>query len=358
MTLASLEGWLDNAAFAVLFVAMLAYWSGLAFEKVKALPIIGGVGMAIGNLAMAALLTARWIEGGYFPLSNLYESLFFIAWGITAVHFAAEKMTDSRWVGAVTSPVAMAIAAFAALTLPDTMQVSEPLVPALKSNWLMMHVSVMLLSYAALMVGSLIAIAFLIVTRGQAVELKGSSVGTGGFRDRKYQLKRATNSLAVDRAVENAVTEQIIAAGGSTTGGSTAVLAAPASVVTKDTSTKSSAEDTDSTLSLQRLTLADTLDNISYRIIGLGFPLLTIGIIAGAVWANEAWGSYWSWDPKETWALITWLVFAAYLHARITKGWQGRKPAILAASGFVVVWICYLGVNILGKGLHSYGWFF
>jgi len=110
-------------------------------------------------------------------------------------------------------------------------------------------------------------------------------------------------------------------------------------------------------LSPQRLSLADTLDNISYRIIGLGFPLLTIGIIAGGVWANEAWGSYWSWDPKETWALITWLVFAAYLHSRITKGWQGRKPAILAAVGFVVVWICYLGVNLLGKGLHSYGWF-
>jgi cytochrome c-type biogenesis protein CcsB len=110
-------------------------------------------------------------------------------------------------------------------------------------------------------------------------------------------------------------------------------------------------------LSPERLGLADTLDNISYRIIGLGFPLLTIGIISGAVWANEAWGSYWSWDPKETWALITWLVFAAYLHARITKGWQGRRPAILAATGFVVVWVCYLGVNLLGKGLHSYGWF-
>jgi len=110
-------------------------------------------------------------------------------------------------------------------------------------------------------------------------------------------------------------------------------------------------------LSPERLNIAQILDNISYRIIGLGFPLLTIGIIAGAVWANEAWGSYWSWDPKETWALITWLVFAAYLHARITKGWQGRKPAILAATGFAVVWVCYLGVNLLGKGLHSYGWF-
>ncbi|MEM9163544.1 MAG: c-type cytochrome biogenesis protein CcsB [Cyanobacteria bacterium P01_F01_bin.4] len=338
MDLGTLQGWLDNASFAILFATMLVYWSGLAFPQMAFLPTIGTTGMAIANLGMATLLSARWIEGGYFPLSNLYESLFFIAWGITAIHFVAERMSGSRWVGAVTAPVAMGITAFAALTLPDNMQVSEPLVPALKSNWLMMHVSVMLLSYAALMVGSLVAIAFLIVTRGQAIELKGSSVGTGSFRNRRYELKRAAEPAKP--------TEPTLATSGATSGGGTAVLekAAPATAT--------------ATLSLQRLTLAETLDNISYRIIGLGFPLLTIGIIAGAVWANEAWGAYWSWDPKETWALITWLVFAAYLHARITKGWQGRRPAILAASGFMVVWICYLGVNILGKGLHSYGWFF
>jgi cytochrome c-type biogenesis protein CcsB len=98
------------------------------------------------------------------------------------------------------------------------------------------------------------------------------------------------------------------------------------------------------------------VDIWSYRIIGLGFPFLTIGIISGAVWANEAWGSYWSWDPKETWALITWLVFAIYLHSRLLKGWQGKKAALLGSSGFFVIWICYLGVNFLGKGLHSYGW--
>ena len=348
LTLAGLEGWLDNADFAVLFLAMLTYWSGLAFPKVKVMPMIGGACMATGNLCMAALLTARWIEGGYFPLSNLYESLFFIAWGITAVHFAAERMSGSRWVGAFTSPVAMAIAAFAALTLPDQMQVSEPLVPALKSNWLMMHVSVMLISYSALMVGSLIAIAFLIVTRGQAVELKGSSVGTGAFRNRKYDLNRADTAMATETiSTETLASEPLVSAGGGT-----AVLEAPTAVTASTSTTAAKA------LSLQKLSLADTLDNISYRIIGLGFPLLTIGIIAGAVWANAAWGSYWSRDTIENWALITWLVFAAYLHARITKGWQGRRPAILAASGFVVVWICYLGVNLLGKGLHSYGWFF
>ena len=110
--------------------------------------------------------------------------------------------------------------------------------------------------------------------------------------------------------------------------------------------------------STERLSLLESIDNISYRTISFGFPLLTIGIIAGAVWANEAWGSYWSWDPKETWAVITWLVFASYLHARLTKSWQGTKPAIIASFGFVVVWICYLGVNFLGKGLHTYGQIF
>ncbi|MBD2256417.1 c-type cytochrome biogenesis protein CcsB [Pseudanabaena sp. FACHB-2040] len=331
MDLITLQGWLDNLSFAVLFVTLLLYWSGAAFPRFTWLPSLGTAGMAVANLAMAALLLARWIEAGYFPMSNLYESLFALAWGVTAMHLVAERMSRSSLVGTVTAPVAMGIAAFATLTLPDTMQASEPLVPALKSNWLMMHVSVMLLSYAALMVGALLAIAFLVVTRGQAIELKGSSVGTGSFRNVK--LQRHSETVAQPAAAM------------STADGGTAVLEKVQST---------SAEP----LSPQRLTLADTLDNISYRIIGLGFPLLTIGIIAGAVWANEAWGSYWSWDPKETWALITWLVFAAYLHARITKGWQGRRPAILAASGFVVVWVCYLGVNLLGKGLHSYGWFF
>ena len=329
MDLITLESWLDNTSFGVLLVTMLIYWVGAAFPNLPYMATLGTTGMAVANLCMATLLGSRWIEAGYFPLSNLYESLFFLAWGITTIHFVAERMSRSRLVGVVTSPVAMGITAFAALSLPVEMQASAPLVPALKSNWLMMHVSVMMLSYSTLMVGSAIAIAFLIVTRGQKVELKGSSVGTGSFRDRVKQktFKDTLNNTYASNSTNN-----------------TAVLNLP--------KTK-----TDVVLSPERLSLADTLDNISYRVIGLGFPLLTIGIIAGGVWANEAWGSYWSWDPKETWAFITWLVFAAYLHARITRGWQGRKPAILAAVGFVVVWICYLGVNLLGQGLHSYGWF-
>jgi len=182
MNLVSLQNWLDNAAFAVLFATMLIYWVGAAFPQLRYLPAMGTAGMAIANLCMATLLGARWIEAGYFPLSNLYESLFFLAWGITTIHFLAENNSRSRLVGVATAPVAMAIVAFATLTLPSQMQNSEPLVPALKSNWLMMHVSVMMLSYSALMVGSLLAIAFLVVTRGANIELRGSSVGTGGYR--------------------------------------------------------------------------------------------------------------------------------------------------------------------------------
>jgi cytochrome c-type biogenesis protein CcsB len=267
-------------------------------------------------------------------------------------------MSRSRLVGVATAPVAMAITAFAALTLPSEMQHSEPLVPALKSNWLMMHVSVMMLSYAALMVGSLLAIAFLVVTRGQNVELRGSSVGTGGYRSKDDAT--AQPSYRLQRNGDNQKPQPQPTSNTSTAIGSVAQNngAGNIAVLNLVTTPASSVLGAIPILSPQRLSLADTLDNISYRVIGLGFPLLTIGIIAGAVWANEAWGSYWSWDPKETWALITWLVFAAYLHARITRGWQGRRPAILAATGFVVVWICYLGVNLLGKGLHSYGWFF
>jgi cytochrome c-type biogenesis protein CcsB len=257
---------------------MLVYWVGAAFPSLSVTAALGTAGMAIANLCMATLLGARWIEAGYFPLSNLYESLFFLTWGITAVHLIAENSSRSRLVGVVTAPVAMCIAAFATLTLPSNMQVSEPLVPALKSNWLMMHVSMMMFSYAILLLGSLLSIVLLF-------------------------LKQDSSSFNSNRN-----------------------------------------------------NLIIGIDNWSYRTIGLGFPCLTIGIISGAVWANEAWGSYWSWDPKETWALITWLVFAIYLHSRLIKGWQGKQAALVGSCGFFVIWICYLGVNFLGKGLHSYGW--
>jgi len=224
-------------------------------------------------------------------------------------------------IGSITIPIALFIVGFADLSLPESMQAPAPLVPALKSNWLMMHVTVMMLSYASLIVGSLLGIFFLILTRGKSneVTLQGNSYGTNFSGS---TLKRT--AFYKEDSIENF-----------------------SNLIVEYSQ--------DLPFQEKRLNLLESVDNLSYRTISLGFPLLTIGIIAGAVWANEAWGSYWSWDPKETWALITWLVFASYLHARITKSWQGEKPAIIASVGFVVVWICYLGVNFLGKGLHTYG---
>ena len=264
------------------------------------------------NIFITIILTWRWIESGYFPLSNLYESLLFFTWGITFIALILESATSLNLLGAIITPLAMFIVGFATLSLPDGMQKAAPLVPALKSNWLMMHVSIMMFSYSTLIIGSLLSIVFLVLTRGRQVNLKGSSVGNIKIQGPNMSEISRESDLQLQES-RNGVLEK-------------------------------------------KLNLLESLDNLSYRIIGLGFPLLTIGIIAGAVWANEAWGSYWSWDPKETWALITWLVFAAYLHTRITKSWQGKGPAMLASLGFIVVWVCYLGVNFLGKGLHSYGW--
>jgi cytochrome c-type biogenesis protein CcsB len=338
MNLVGIQNILDNTSFAVLGVSTLSYWVFAAFKKPKWISDAASVGMSIGALTTTGLLVARWIESGHpFPVSNLYESLFFLCWCVCAVHVGAEWFSRERLIGVFTAPVATLLAAFASIALPANMQNSAPLVPALQSNWLMMHVSVMILSYGTLLVGSLASIAYLWVTRNaKDLELRGSSIGTGGYRRvDKTKTKTKAETVQSETAPQTSYAFQ-------NTEGDTLTMESEAPVAT----------------TLQTSSLADILDNTSYRLVGLGFPLLTIGIIAGAVWANEAWGSYWSWDPKETWSLITWLVFAAYLHSRLTIGWQGRKPALLASLGFVVVWITYLGVNLLGTGLHSYGWFF
>ena len=280
----------------LLFFGMIMYWISLYIPKNNFVVKVSRGVVFISNFLFTITLLFRWIGEGYFPLSNLYESLIFLCWSISTIQLLIETKTQSRLIGAISTPLIFLISGFSSLTLPVEMQKALPLVPSLQSNWLMMHVSMMMVSYATLIVGSLLSIlylAFVTVTKQEIV-----------FET----LPSVTNSS------------------------------------------------TQSNSASSKLSLLQTVDTWSYRIIGLGFPFLTIGIISGAVWANEAWGSYWSWDPKETWALITWLVFAIYLHSRLIKGWQGKKAALVGTCGFFVIWICYLGVNFLGKGLHSYGW--
>ena len=329
-----IQSLLDNLVFINLLLVTIIYWASLIYSNFKFLEKIGFYGNCCANFLVVILLSLRWLNYGYFPLSNLYESLMFLTWGITFVSLILEDKSKISLLGSITSPIALFVSGFATLSLPESMQAPSPLVPALKSNWLMLHVTVMMLSYASLIIGSLLAIFFLVISfgKGKDFTLQGNSYGT------VFSSSEATNNQDDSTLIS------------STTFYKEEPLGTPPILVSNSQKAME--------YSTERLSLLESIDNISYRTISFGFPLLTIGIIAGAVWANEAWGSYWSWDPKETWALITWLVFASYLHARLTKSWQGTKPAIIASFGFVVVWICYLGVNFLGKGLHTYGQIF
>ena len=313
----------SNIVFGILLFAMIIYWTSLSlFRGTKNLIQVGKLSAIIANILLFFILCSRWIVAGYFPLSNLYESLLFLTWTLLTIYLYLEFKTKSKLLGAILLPIALLINGFANLTLSADMQKSSPLVPALQSNWLMMHVSMMMLSYATLIIGSLLCILFLVLSKLQDVDL---------------QLVDESTSLVFYNNIFDYYEAKVF-------------------LQENKSSTPSELPFEEDIQEIAFLKLLKSLDNWSYRIIGLGFPFLTIGIIAGGVWANEAWGSYWSWDPKETWALITWLVFATYLHSRLTKGWEGKKTAILGGLGFFVIWVCYLGVNFLGKGLHSYGW--
>jgi cytochrome c-type biogenesis protein CcsB len=385
---------------------MIIYWiqaSNFEFlnSKNQNLIISGSIAMIISNLSLFILLISRWYNSGHFPLSNLYESLMFLSWSLTLIHLIIQaflglfpinleyffqfktisqqlinksstslvehskrkkteiiasfdtilipnseisignqkqKILINKLIGSITAPCALFTNAFATFSLPKEMQDASPLVPALQSNWLMMHVTVMILSYAALILGSLVSIGFLVIS---------SSI------DSKFFLKNINKTIdnSNDKILSSDINNQL------SFNLNLSTYNFPIDSDFKTNSTFYTKQEKKFFLDKEnRFNLAKILDNLSYRILGLGFPLLTIGILSGAVWANEAWGSYWSWDPKETWALLTWFVFAIYLHTRLTKGWQGKKPALIASLGFVVVWVCFLGVNLIGEGLHSYGW--
>ena len=267
----------------VYFFSMVLYVSYLAFRS-EALGKVATLTLLSGVLVETAAIFLRWYESyamgiGRAPLTNLYESLVFFAWAIAIFYLLMEKKFKIKTVGAFVTPFPFIIMAYASLN-PNEIQ---PLVPALKSNWLIAHVVTCFVGYAAFAVS--FGVSFLYLFKVKAEKKPGKK-------------------------------------GGSL---------------------------------LDYLPSSELLDEVGYKTIAIGFPLLTIGIITGAFWANVAWGTYWSWDPKETWSLIVWLIYAAYLHARITRGWRGKKAALLSILGFAATLFCYLGVNLILSGLHSYG---
>ena len=235
-----------------------------------------------GFVLHSAALLLRWkisydLGIGHAPLSNFYESLVFFSWSIVLVHLLIEGRSKARSLGAFLMPLAFLPLAYATIS-PAINDRIQPLVPALQSNWLTIHVLTCFLGYAFFAAAVALGVMLLVKERGPAVP--------------EGPLRR-------------------------------------------------------------QLPAAAAVEELLYHAILLGFVFLSLGIMTGSIWAHFAWGAYWSWDPKETWSLITWLVYALTLHLRAMRGWRGRRMGWLALLGFASVLFTYLGVNYLDS-LHSY----
>jgi cytochrome c-type biogenesis protein CcsB len=272
---------LFNASMGIYFLTFFGY---LLFATSQSRRVgTASTFLLVGGLVIHSVgLVFRWLEThqtgyGYVPLSNMYESLVFFSWTIVLIYLILELKYKQKTIGVFVIPLAFLTIAVISI-IPSISPNITPLMPALQSNWLTIHVTTCFFGYAAFAVSFGISILYLI-------------------RDRKGIPRERTSKWLPSLPI---------------------------------------------------------LDEINYKSIVIGFPMLSLGIITGAAWANYAWGSYWSWDPKETWSLITWFVYAAFLHARITRDWRGRKAAILSIIGFAAVLFTYFGVNYLLSGLHSY----
>jgi cytochrome c-type biogenesis protein CcsB len=345
------------------FIAMMTYIAYLGFRN-KAVGVVATTVTIAGFVSQTIALLLRWKEFAEIgqmgllravPLTNLYESLIFFVWCLILAYLVIEFKYKNRSFGAFITPVAALALAF--IDLSGTSKSIQPLVPALQSNWLLAHVMMSFISYSMFGISFSTGLMYLIVKTEDRTEpayifwtvmlsilvivLAAMGLDYMTFKlavksqeefFKNYLFKASFRSASsfvslISFAVAIAFTFFVWRFGGA----------------------------------LKRVIQgfnisADTLDDITYRMIAIGFPIFTLGgLIFGAIWANQAWGKYWGWDPKETWSLITWFCYAFYLHSRLMRGWRGKKAAMVAVLGFVAVVFTYLGVNLLLSGLHSYG---
>ncbi len=271
---------LSSATF-IYALASVFYIGSFSFKK-QMFAKIGFFVLLIGFLDNTAGIILRWIESyqigyGHAPFANMYESLVFFSWTVALLYIFVELKYKESIIGVFATPLIFLAIAYASFD-PSISSKISPLIPALKSNWLIAHVITCFLGYAGF------AVAF-------------------GFGIMYFFKPKDPNSKSI----------------------------------------------------FAKLPPFDLIDELTYQMVVFGFLFLTIGIITGSVWANSAWGKYWTWDPKETWSLVTWFVYAIFLHLRMMRGWEGKKLAWVSIVGFLCVLFTYFGVNFLLSGLHSYG---
>ncbi|HWR58306.1 MAG TPA: c-type cytochrome biogenesis protein CcsB [Thermodesulfovibrionales bacterium] len=344
-------------------IAMIIYIIYLAFKKPQigltatTVTIIGFVSHTFGIL----LRWNEFYEIGRMgilraaPFTNLYESLIFFLWCLIGGYLIIEFKYKNRSFGAFVTPIAGLALAFIDLT--GVSKEIQPLVPALQSNWLLAHVVMSFIAYSAFALAFSTGLMYLIVSTEQQSEASYIfwTVTVGifvvllaamGLDFLTYKLFISNPDILIKSFLLKASffsQSTVVAVLSWIIGIGLIFLCWKYGYLLKKVIASFSLS-------------PETLDEITYKSIAVGFPIFTLGgLIFGAIWADQAWGVYWSWDPKETWSLISWFAYAFYLHSRLLRGWKGKKIAIVAVVGFVMVIFTYLGVNLLLSGLHSYG---
>ncbi len=336
-------------------LALFLYILNLGLKKAR-LRQVATTLVALGFLTQTLGMAFRWIEAGHVeleaytqstgeqlsgiaywqvltqhpPWSNLYEIMVYMGWGLVLVFLVCEVKWRARFVGIFALLLALAALGVASLTSGQI----KPLVPALKSWWIMIHVISASIAYSAGTIGAIASFLYLLKAEDR-VSTKQVAIGVTGVSVVIYLIIFQSYQSQGQINIWNAALFGIILSAQIFVG---LFFLFPRQL-------------------RALLPKADQLDHIAYSNILVAFALVAVVLVTGALWAHYAWGRYWGWDPKETGALVIWITYALYLHTRITYGWVGPKSAVIAVFGFFVIIAGFLGVNLgwFADGLHSYG---
>lgn len=343
-------------------LAMIMYITYLAFRN-RTVGIVATTITITGFVSQTIAILMRWKEfhdiSGMgiirsIPLTNLYESLIFFVWCLILGYLILEFKYKNRSFGAFVTPVAGLALAF--IDLSGMSKEIHPLIPALQSNWLLAHVTMSFIAYAAFAISFSTGLMYLIIT----TEKKNQpayifwTVTLGIFITLMLAMGLDFITFRVAVKPEEFIKNYLFRSSFLNNSTSIQILSwlSTAAIIFISWRFGYVLRGIIEKFNIS----AEILDELTYKSIAIGFPIFTLGgLIFGAIWADQAWGTYWSWDPKETWSLITWFIYAFYLHGRMIRGWRGKRVAIVAVLGFLAVIITYMGVNLLLSGLHSYG---